>query len=399
MTSAPPSDDPEDHSKPQADGRERLRPSLGSFKISDIVGDFKAPNFLGDFKLPNFLRDFKGSDIVDVSALAKVAADAANFASFSISESVAKQLMGLSGFAAQQSKVFESFKHQSAWDARLIPINSDFFKTHAATQAQFATLGSELAKTLDLGISDTLARAVQQFAAQRTSWLETLEPTHDWLRKGFYPPNLRAIGELEFQDVEKVVMVDGIALYGVPRASIAKALISADSASKRRKILGTRRNAISADCREVLEMLRSEAVAPYVPFAVAALDALDSDHTQAAQALTGSLIDSLLTRYFGDDRRKYTPDKRGKRTTDAYDELPIREFIALAPMWQAYQQFWVKDGDLVPRTFNRHATAHAVSERQFSQRNTVQALLFATGLLSFFAEEESMHRSRDDAAR
>lgn len=50
-------------------------------------------------------------------------------------------------------------------------------------------------------------------------------------------------------------------------------------------------------------------------FALAALDALDDDHTAAAQALAGSLIDSLLNAYFGKDRYLYTPDKRGKRTT------------------------------------------------------------------------------------
>jgi len=75
------------------------------------------------------------------------------------------------------------------------------------------------------------------------------------------------------------------------------------------------------------------------------LDALDNSHTEAAQALTGSLIDSLLTAYFGKDRYKYTPAKNGKRTTEGYEEFTIRQFVAFAPMWQVYQQFWVQDGD------------------------------------------------------
>ena len=104
-------------------------------------------------------------------------------------------------------------------------------------------------------------------------------------------------------------MADGIALYSIPQTSIAKALIRAETAAKRREILGRRRKAISADCRKAVEGLRSEAVATYAPFALAALDALDNSHTEAAQALTGSLIDSLLTAYFGKDRYKYTPAK------------------------------------------------------------------------------------------
>lgn len=116
-------------------------------------------------------------------------------------------------------------------------------------------------------------------------------------------------------------------------------------------------------------------------------------HSSAAQALAGSLIDSLVTAYFGKDRYQYTPDKNGKRTTKAYDEFTVRQFVAFAPMWQAYQQFWVDDGDTVPTTFSRNATAHTVSSRQFNRRNTVQALLFATSLLYFFDEQASRRRA------
>ena len=125
----------------------------------------------------------------------------------------------------------------------------------------------------------------------------------------------------------------------------------------------------------------------------AALDALDNSHTEAAQALTGSLIDSLLTAYFGKDRYKYTPAKNGKRTTEAYEEFTIRQFVAFAPMWQVYQQFWVEDGDRIPTTFSRNATAHTVSARQFNRRNAVQALLFATSLLFFFDEQASRRKA------
>lgn len=117
------------------------------------------------------------------------------------------------------------------------------------------------------------------------------------IKASFYPPNLRAIEGMYFEDVEKVVMADGIALYGVPRTAIAEALIRADSAAKRREILGSRWKAISADCRVAVLACESDAVAPYVPCAVAALDALDGGDTAAAQALVGSLIDSLLTAY------------------------------------------------------------------------------------------------------
>jgi hypothetical protein len=186
---------------------------------------------------------------------------------------------------------------------------------------------------------------------------------------------------LKFEEVEQVVMVDGIPLYGVPRTSTAEALIRADAASKRRDILGRRWKTISADCRDAVEGCTSGAVASYVPFAVAAVDALDAGHTEAAQALAGSVVDAILSSYFGKDRYKYTPDKKGKRTKDAYDEFNVRQFIAFAPMWQTYQQFFVTGGDKVPTTFSRNATTHTVSRRQFNRRNAVQGLMVACSLL------------------
>ncbi len=372
-------DEPDDGERRELapEEREKLR------RLAESLRGISMPKF--DLQIPN---------IVDTSAFAKVAADAAKLSSFALPEST---LMSFSALAAQQSRVLDSLKPvldmQGTWKKQFDFINSDFFKTHTSGQAQFAKLGANLTKTIDFGISDSVAKIAQQFAAQQSSWLETLGPTLERLRENFYPLNLRGIEDLEFEDVEKVVMADSIALYGVPRPAIAEALIRADSAAKRREILGRRWKAISADCREAVEGFGSEPVAPCVPFALAALDALDGGHTAAAQALAGSLIDSLLTGYFGKDRCQYTPDKKGKRTAKAYEEFTIRQFVAFAPMWQTYQQFWVDEGDTVPTTFSRNATAHTVSPRQFNRRNTVQALLFATSLLCFLDEQASRRKA------
>ncbi|OBY30504.1 hypothetical protein [Mycolicibacter kumamotonensis] len=383
MTSEPSLGKPEGSKsrKGNADRRDRPRPLLANFQ------GIPMPKF--EFKIPS---------IVDTNLVARAAANAARLASLSLPESTLNNLINLPGIASQQSKLADSLRPlldpQGGWLPQFDRINSDLFKTHATTQEQFAKLGTNLAKTIDFGISDSVAKLAEQFTAQQASWLKTLEPTLEQFKKSFYPPNLRRIEDLAFGDVEKVVMADGIALYGVPRTSIAESLVRAESAAKRREILGRRWNAISADCRKVAERLSTTAVAPYKPFAMAALDALDNGHTEAAQALTGSLIDSLLTAYFGETRTKYTPAKNGKRTTEAYDEFTFHQFIAFAPMWQAYQQFWVQDGDRVPNTFSRNATAHTVSPRQFNRRNAVQALLFGISLLFFFDEQAARLASR-----
>ncbi|WP_127125601.1 hypothetical protein [Georgenia sp. SYP-B2076] len=80
------------------------------------------------------------------------------------------------------------------------------------------------------------------------------------------------------------------------------------------------------------------------------------------------------------------PNKK-TTTTVANDEFTVREYIAFAPMWQTYQQFFATNGDKVPARFSRHATAHAVSAHQYSRRNAEQALMFACSLLYRLGEE------------
>lgn len=141
--------------------REKLR------LLAESLRRISMPKF--DFKIPN---------MVDTSAFSKVVADAAKLSRFALPESTLKSFSALT---ALQSRTLDSLKPvldmQGAWKKQLDFINSDFFKTHAATQAQFAKLGANLTKTIDFGISDSIAKIAQQFAAQQSSWLKTLGPT------------------------------------------------------------------------------------------------------------------------------------------------------------------------------------------------------------------------------
>lgn len=284
-------------------------------------------------------------------------------------------------------------------------INSDVFLKAGLAQSQIGLIAGHLSKSVDFSGIGLMGDAVAKMVAQQTSWLDRIGPLVTDFRAAFYPPNLRAIDGLDFEQVEAVVMVDGIPLYGVPRTSIAEALVNAETAAKRREVLGRQWRAISEDCRQAVGGCECETLAPYVPMAVKALDALDAGHTEAAQALAGAIIDTLVKGYFGKDRTKYTPHPQGKRTNEAYNDFTVREFVAFAPMWQAYQQFDPANGDKVPGTFSRHATAHTVSKRQYNRRNAVQALLFACSLLYRFNEvavdverRESRAKGRKESA-
>lgn len=316
---------------------------------------------------------------------------------FTLPESTLRGIADLSGMVEARQAVFAStFKPlldaQAAWQKRInANLTSEILKGLGPSPIDFGRITDRLTQNIDFsGIAQSLdffTKINANFAEQQSTLFKNLVPAIKALQASFYPPNLRAIDDLDFEDVHSVVMIAGIPLYGLPRTTIAEALIRAHGASKRRDILGRRWRTITADCREAVQSCSSSAVAPYIPFALAALDALQAGHTAAAQALAGSLVDTIVTSYFGEDRSKYTPHPQGKRTTDAYDEFTVREYIAFAPMWQTYQQFRVTDGDKVPATFSRHATAHAVSSRQYSRRNAVQAVMFACSLLYRLDEE------------
>jgi hypothetical protein len=283
---------------------------------------------------------------------------------------------------------------EPSWLKQFSFINSDIYKLAGVGQWALTDVTSSIFKHADFGLNTNVAAL---FATQQLSWLKDISSTLEFLRTGFYPLNLRDIQDLEFEEIEKVVMLDGIALYGVPRQDIAEKLIRADSAAARRDILGRRWKAISADCRVAVDGCTSTAVAPYLTFAEAALDALDADNPKAAQALAALVLDTVVNGYFGAQRYALTPNKT-TTTTVEYEKFNMREFIAFAPLWKSYQKFKNSDGDSVPTTFSRHASVHGVSAKQYSRRNAVQAVLFVSSLLMFLDEEARRNEGQDLAA-
>lgn len=242
------------------------------------------------------------------------------------------------------------------------------------------------------------ARALwgEQLAAQQSEIIKRLAPAFEAMRSAFLPPNLRRIEHLDLEAINEVVSDDGIALYGVPRLSIAKAIIAAPDTAARRQILENNSADISADCRSIAEHYESDAVRELQPFALEALDAFDAGHLAAAQALAANVIDSALNMRFGDDRRRFSPNGSTK-TKAAYDEFTVREFIAFGPVWETYQQYRVNKGDPIPTTFSRNATAHNVCQGQYTPVNAIQGLMIACALL-YRLDEEHVADDQEPAA-
>jgi hypothetical protein len=241
------------------------------------------------------------------------------------------------------------------------------------------TAAADLVAKANFGWNSQLQAVTSQLAKQHSAWLKSLVKLDFRLP---YPPNLEGIEDLRLAEIEQVILVEGIPLYGIPRKAIAEALIRAESPEKRREILGRRWKAISADCRTHVNECTTAQTEALKRFSILALDALDAGHTEAAQALAANTLDTLLTTHMPIQRKKLVPGKK-VTTSDHYRELAVREWLAFGPIWSAHQNYWPSNGDPVPRTFNRHVTVHGVSTSQFSKRNAIQGLMLVCSILRY----------------
>lgn len=292
-----------------------------------------------------------------------------------------------------QSIIRSLTESQRIWQRQAFAINSDALKGITQAQEQMRLLSANLTKNIDFGLGKVAAELTKSFAAQQTALWKNLEPALRQIKRAFYPPNLRDIDELDFKEVRAVVILDGIALYGVPRASIARSILMADTAAKKRAVLGKKRREIAADCRAVADSITSRRFKPYAKMLVLSLDALDGDQFAASQALTSNVLDSLIFERWGEKKQrdwsKFLPDGNGKRGDGV--EMAFHDYLATAPIKQAFQHFDRAAKHTTPRdTYSRHATAHSVSGWQYSRRNAIQAAMAAAALLLFLEEREQL---------
>jgi hypothetical protein len=282
---------------------------------------------------------------------------------------------------------------QQIQDQARLALNPALARMLEQFQQQARLLTGSAVVTLTRQMQDNLRLAtnpaweqVARTVALRTEHLRGAVEAFARMALLIYPENLRGIDGLSLEEVEAVVMTDGIPLYRIPRPSIAAALIMAPTRADRRAVLGRRWLAIANDCEALLDGCFAPDLAQERRFAIEAIATLKDGHAPAAQALAANLLETIVTFHFADDRVGLKPGKHVK-SPDGYDDFIARKFWALAPVWSAYQQFWPSNGDKVPRDFARHATAHAVTAAQFSRRNAVQSVMLVSSLVAYLADE------------
>lgn len=195
-----------------------------------------------------------------------------------------------------------------------------------------------------------------------------------------YPENWHGVTGLRFETLECILLDEGIPLVGVPRHSTVQAILDTPDATARRAVIARRWRSILTDCETALGSFERQDLREQVTFALKAIMALRGGHPEAAQALAANLLDTLLRVHFTADFKTITNNKPNGERLELYD-YTVRVACAVAPVWAAYRQFWTSNGDPVPRTFARHASAHAVSRTQYNRTNAVFGIMLVTSLL------------------
>ncbi len=234
--------------------------------------------------------------------------------------------------------------------------------------------------TVQLDITRQLTAALEPvLRAQREQLTKVMAGVGTALQR-VYPENWQGVTGLRFKTLKGILLDEGIPLVGVPRRSTVQAILDAPDAAARRAVVGRRWRSTLTDCETALGSFERRELRGQISFALKAISALWDGHPEAGQALAANLLDTLLRAHFTADFKTITSNKpNGKRLE--LDDYTVRVAWAIAPVWAAYRQFWTSNGDPVPRTFGRHASAHAVSRTQYNRTNAVLGIMLVTSLL------------------
>lgn len=227
------------------------------------------------------------------------------------------------------------------------------------------------------------------FAAMRESVARLSESLFDFLARDRLPPNWAGVTTYPNADeLRKIVLDEGLPLAWVPSAGLLTRLLGAPDAAGRRQLISNGWKGILADCDERASEMISFQARTAGRFVRRSVAAFRDGHYESAQALATNLIDTLgnvyVTRDITDGHWKYLTARNSR--DHVVESFNLRDFLVLGALWAGHANY--RPGDMIPRTFTRHATTHGVSHRQYTRVNALIALMNATALLCWLERDK-----------
>jgi hypothetical protein len=190
--------------------------------------------------------------------------------------------------------------------------------------------------------------------------------------------------ELSWSAMRSLIADTGWSLVYVPRAAVISALAEA-TPSDRPSTLMLHSNEVIADCRDCLGEIESTGATHLVIALVQALDAFEAGLYIPALATAGSVLADVVNRVLG-----LSFSAAVKQLTEDPDSVSMpfdRFWLIASTIPAALARFHFHAGDQVPDRFNRHAVAHTVDPRQYTELNALVALMLTTGLVREISDD------------
>lgn len=198
------------------------------------------------------------------------------------------------------------------------------------------------------------------------------------LKKSFPKNLLDADFDLDIDMLRLWTLDESLPIAWIPGPRIIEALSAATSRGERRSVYGTRWKTILNQCESALDDITASEVAPFVAHSRKAITGLREGHTDLAQAYAASILDTAVTKLIP----KEDYQSLVKTTnTDGLEELSVSQFLMFSQLNSVHTTYNAKRGDPVPRSFNRHATIHAVGFPQYSRINALLGIAHVTSFL------------------
>lgn len=267
----------------------------------------------------------------------------------------------------------------AAWSAAIVPPRVDMTWVADAQTSVLRGLSTSWLSAFDA------SRLVEALDGGRfAELLELLTNRYRHLPPNWWPVDIAL--DTRGDALRTLLLDEGIPLAWVPNAALVDRLLDADTAQQRRQLIRDGWRGIVRDCEDAAGSLSSRVARENARFIRRCASAIRDGHPEAAQALAANLIDTLGVQYVrkevvGHNWRAIIA-KNGRTTLT---RLELRTLLVLGPVAVAHGAY--RSGDVIPRAFTRHATAHAVSARQYSKTNSLLALMCATSLLCWLERD------------
>ncbi|MBD8517857.1 hypothetical protein [Plantibacter sp. CFBP 8804] len=246
----------------------------------------------------------------------------------------------------------------------------------------FAPASSRAFELISASLQSALSPLFPQMPAD---FLEQLLAANNRILRA-QPPNWWEVAMPKDLAVALALAVDeGLPLAWVPRPTTLDALLEAETPAARRRVFANRWRSVVSDCEEHLDAIGPGVWSPYVEFARKAVRGIRDGHHELAQAMSVSLMDSVMKRKFSERGAKRMMDQN--RRPVKIDRFAVRSAIVFGGIWGIHGHYRPGVTASIPRSLNRNASVHGVSKRQYTRVNSVLALGHVTSLLRLIDDE------------